>query len=60
MSQLILEITPQVLLAFADAWARHDVDALMSFMTKDGVFEASSGPEIGEMRHVGRGCSVGW
>lgn len=32
--------------AFADAWNRHDADALMSFMTDDCVFEASAGPEI--------------
>src|SRR4030095_9149051 len=30
---------------FADAWNRHDLDALMSMMTDDGVFEASAGPE---------------
>ena len=29
--------------AFADAWNRHDVDAIMSAMTEDCVFEASAG-----------------
>ena len=30
----------RVLQAFADAWNRHDVDALMSMMTTDCVFES--------------------
>jgi steroid delta-isomerase-like uncharacterized protein len=29
---------------FADAWNRHDLDALMSMMTNDCVFKASAGP----------------
>lgn len=48
------EITPEVLQAFADAWNRHDVDALMSFMTEDCVFEASAGPEVCGARFAGR------
>ena len=36
----------QTLDRFADAWNRHDVDALMSMMTPDGVFEASAGPQV--------------
>lgn len=47
-------ITAQFLQDFADAWNRHDVDALMSFMTEDCVFEASAGPEVCGERHVGR------
>ncbi|MEO6362973.1 MAG: nuclear transport factor 2 family protein [Caldimonas sp.] len=39
-------VTPQFLQAFADAWNRHDVDALMSFMTEDCVFESSAGPDV--------------
>src|SRR5215204_2616684 len=42
------EITPAFLDAFADAWNRHDVDAIMSAMTDDCVFEASSGLGIKE------------
>ena len=34
----------RVLQAFADAWNRHDVDALMTFMLPDCVFESSAGP----------------
>ena len=31
---------------FADAWNRHDLDALMSMMTDDCVFEASGGAYV--------------
>jgi ketosteroid isomerase-like protein len=30
--------------AFAQAWNRHDADAILSMMTDDCVFEASRGP----------------
>jgi len=39
---------------FADAWNRHDLDALMSMMTDDCVFEASAGPQANGQRHEGR------
>ena len=39
---------------FADAWNRHDLDALMSMMTDDGVFEASAGPDVNGQRSEGR------
>ncbi len=48
------EVTVEFLDAFADAWNRHDVDALMSFMTNDCVFEASAGPEVCGIRYEGR------
>ena len=54
MSEENPEVTPEVLQAFADAWNRHDVDALMSFMTDECVFEASGGPEAWGTRYVGR------
>lgn len=44
----------KLLAAFADAWNRHDVDALMSMMTDDGVFEASGGNDVNGERHEGR------
>ena len=47
------EVTTEVLQAFAEAWNRHDVDALMSFMTASCVFEASAGPAVCGARHVG-------
>jgi steroid delta-isomerase-like uncharacterized protein len=40
--------------AFADAWNRHDVDALMSMMTDDCVFEASAGNAVDGERHEGQ------
>src|ERR671920_2523379 len=54
MSDGIPEVTTEMLQAFADAWNRHDVEALMSFMTEDCVFEASAGPDIFGTRYVGR------
>src|SRR3970040_1879529 len=39
---------------FADAWNRHDLDALMSMMTDDGVFEASGGNDVNGQRHEGQ------
>ena len=39
---------------FADAWNRHDLDALMSMMTDDCVFEASAGSEVNGQRSQGR------
>jgi steroid delta-isomerase-like uncharacterized protein len=47
-------VTTAVLQAFADAWNRHDADALMAFMTEDCVFEASAGPDVCGTRYVGR------
>lgn len=54
MSNVIPEPNTGFLQAFADAWNRHDVDALMSFMTEDCVFEASAGPDICGIRYAGR------
>ena len=48
------EITLAFLDAFADAWNRHDVDAIMAAMTDDCVFEASAGPEVNGQRTEGR------
>ncbi len=47
------EVTTETLQAYADAWNRHDIDALMSFMTKDCVFEASAGAKVCGTRYVG-------
>lgn len=38
-------VNTQLLEVFADAWNRHDADALMACMTPDCVFESSAGPE---------------
>ena len=54
MANVMREITADVLQDFADAFNRHDVDAVMSFMTEDCVFESSAGPDICGTRYVGR------
>jgi len=54
MSEATAEVTPESLQAFAEAWNRHDIDDLMSFMTDDCVFEASAGPEACGTRSQGR------
>jgi len=38
-------VTTAMLEAFSDAWNRHDIDALMSFMSDDCVFQTAAGPE---------------
>jgi steroid delta-isomerase-like uncharacterized protein len=47
------EVTADVLQAFADAWNRHDIESLMSFMTEDCVFESSAGDEACGTQYVG-------
>jgi len=54
MSTVTSEVTVETLDAFADAWNRHDVDALMSFMSDDCVFESSAGPDVCGTRFVRR------
>lgn len=39
-------VTIKTLEDFSDAWNRHDIEALMSFMTDDCVFESNAGPDI--------------
>lgn len=46
--------TLRLLERFADAWNRHDLDALMSMMTDDAVFAASAGPDVDGERSEGR------
>ncbi|HEY8709113.1 MAG TPA: nuclear transport factor 2 family protein [Burkholderiaceae bacterium] len=47
-------ITTATLAAFSDAWNRHDVDALMRFMSDDCVFQTAAGPDACGTRHSGR------
>jgi len=54
MANMISKVTTEMLQAFADAWNRHDVDALMSFMTEECVFDASAGPDVCGSRYAGR------
>lgn len=46
-------VTTEVLRAFADAWNDHDIDAILSFMTEDCVFESSAGPDVCGTRYAG-------
>jgi ketosteroid isomerase-like protein len=54
MSQLTDRDKETLLQAFADAWNRHDVDALMSVMSTDCVFQASGGNMVDGERHEGQ------
>jgi steroid delta-isomerase-like uncharacterized protein len=59
------EVTVEFLQAFADAWNRHDVDDLMSFMTDDCVFDSSAGEDACGTRYEGseavrEGYSKSW
>ena len=46
--------TVEFLQAFSDAWNRHDIDALMSFMDDDCSFHAVAGPDLLGRSFVGR------
>ena len=46
--------TIDVLERFGEAWNRHDVDAIMTFMADDCVFETTAGPEVCGKRYEGR------
>jgi ketosteroid isomerase-like protein len=59
------EVTVEFLEAFADAWNRHDVGDLMSFMTDDCVFQSSGGEDFCGTRYEGseavrKGYSKSW
>lgn len=47
-------VTVEQLEAFAQAWNRHDIDALMAMMADDCVFHAWTGPDASGARHIGR------
>ncbi len=46
-------VTPATLAAFSDAWNRHDINALMGFMSDDCVFQTAAGPDACGTRHSG-------
>lgn len=48
------EVSIDRLESFAQAWSRHDIDALMACMANDCVFHASAGPDASGTRYVGR------
>jgi ketosteroid isomerase-like protein len=43
-----------LLATYAAAWNRHDLDAIMSMMTPDCIFETSGGPDPCGRRFVGQ------
>lgn len=47
-------VTEATLAAFSEAWNKHDVNTLMSFMADNCVFETAAGSEAFGSRHVGR------
>jgi len=53
MATIDTKVGTEVLQAFADAWNRHDIEAIMSFMTEDCVFESSAGPDVCGTRYAG-------
>lgn len=46
-------VTVETLQAFSDAWNRHDIDALMSFMHPECEFLSAAGSEACGARHAG-------
>jgi steroid delta-isomerase-like uncharacterized protein len=46
-------VTLEFLQEFADAWNRHDLDALMEFMADECVYETSSGEDVFGTRYAG-------
>ncbi len=54
MANSVDQVTIEFLQAFADGWNRHDVNALMEFMTHDCVYETSSGLDVYGTRYEGQ------
>lgn len=55
----------ETLVAFNEAWNRHDLPALMSFMTDDCAFHAVAGPDLLGRSFIGRdavaqGFALAW
>lgn len=48
------EVSEEFLMAFGQAWNRHDIDALMAFMDEDCTFHAAAGPELQGKTFSGR------
>ncbi len=54
MNEPQTSITEHTLAAFAEAWNRHDLEALMGFMHEDCVFHAVAGPDLLGRTFTGR------
>jgi len=48
------QVETDLLQAFADAWNRHDIEALMSFMADECSFNSSTGPDVLGTHYEGR------
>ena len=48
------EVTTEFLDSFANAWNRHDVEAILAAMTLDCIFEANAGPDFNGQRYTGQ------
>ena len=46
-------MTEEDLQAYSDAWNNHDIDAVMSFMTEDCIFDTGGGAEHYGTRYQG-------
>jgi ketosteroid isomerase-like protein len=46
-------VSVEFLQAFSDAWNRHDIEALMSFMADDCEFHAVAGPDVLGKSYIG-------
>ena len=54
MTDTTQAVSEQMLEDFGDAWNRHDIDALMSFMTDDCEFHAVAGPDVMGRSFIGK------
>ena len=54
MAQTNKEITEEFLQSFADAFNAHNINAIMSHMTDDCLFEASAGPDSDGEKFAGQ------
>lgn len=54
MTDTTQAVSEQMLKDFGDAWNRHDIDALMSFMTDDCEFHAVAGPDVMGRSFIGK------
>ncbi|HUS00670.1 MAG TPA: nuclear transport factor 2 family protein, partial [Chitinophagaceae bacterium] len=48
------KVMMKILEDFANAFNAHDVNAILSFMTSDCIFEASAGPEVNGEKFTGQ------
>lgn len=54
MAQSNKKVAEDFLQSFADAFNAHDINAIMSHMTDDCVFQASAGPDFDGESHTGQ------